>query len=38
VGENLLRDHHLESNDLLTSLNPTQVKRSAYAKLAWRFR
>ena len=37
VGQNLLHDHHLESNDQLTSLNPTQVKRSAYAKIAWRF-
>jgi len=37
VGQNLLRDHHLESNDMLTSLNPTQVKRSAYAKIAWHF-
>jgi iron complex outermembrane receptor protein len=37
VGQNLLRDHHLESNDMLTSVNPTQVKRSAYAKIAWRF-
>jgi len=37
VGQNLLRDHHLESNDMLTSLTPTQVKRSAYAKLVWRF-
>ncbi len=37
VGQNLLRDHHLESNDQLTSLNPTQAKRSAYAKIVWRF-
>jgi len=37
VGQNLLRDRHLESNDALTSLNPSQVKRSAYAKLVWRF-
>jgi len=37
VGQNLLQDHHLESNDQLTSLNPTQMKRSAYAKIAWRF-
>ena len=37
VGQNLLRDHHLESNDQLTSLNPTQMKRSAYAKIVWRF-
>lgn len=38
VGQNLLRDQHLESNDVLTSLNPTQAKRSAYAKIVWRFR
>lgn len=37
VGQNLVQDHHLESNDQLTSLDPTQVKRSAYAKIAWRF-
>jgi len=37
VGQNLLRDHHLESNDLLTSVNPSQIKRSAYAKITWRF-
>jgi iron complex outermembrane receptor protein len=37
VGQNLLRDRHLESNDLLTSVNSTQIKRSAYAKIAWRF-
>jgi iron complex outermembrane recepter protein len=38
VGQNLIRDHHLESDDMLTSLNPTQVKRGAYAKIAWHFR
>jgi iron complex outermembrane receptor protein len=37
VGQNLLQDHHLESNDMLTSVNPTQMKRSAYAKITWRF-
>jgi iron complex outermembrane receptor protein len=37
VGQNLLRDRHLESNDALTSVNPTLVKRSAYAKFTWRF-
>jgi len=37
VGQNLLRDRHLESNDQLTSLNPSQIKRSAYVKIAWRF-
>lgn len=37
VGQNLLHDRHLESDDALTSLNPSQVKRSAYAKIVWRF-
>jgi iron complex outermembrane receptor protein len=37
VGQNLLRDHHLESNDALTLVNPSLIKRSAYAKFTWRF-
>jgi hypothetical protein len=37
VGQNLLRDHHLEFNDAFQSVNSSQVKRSAYAKLTWRF-
>ena len=37
VGQNLLRDRHLESNDALTSLNPSQPKRSGYVKLTWQF-
>jgi iron complex outermembrane receptor protein len=37
VGQNLLRNLHVESNDIETGVNPTQVKRSAYAKLTWRF-
>jgi iron complex outermembrane receptor protein len=37
VGQNLLRDHHLESNDALTSVTPTQIKRSAYVKITWHF-
>jgi len=37
VGQNLIQDHHLESNDSLTSLNPSQVKRSAYMKVSWQF-
>lgn len=36
VGQNLLRDHHLEFvNDV--GARSTLVKRSAYAKLTWRF-
>ena len=37
VGQNLLRDHHLESNNVLTLVNPALMKRSAYGKLTWRF-
>jgi iron complex outermembrane receptor protein len=37
VGQNLLRDHHLEFNDELQSVNSSQVKRSAYAKFTWHF-
>jgi iron complex outermembrane receptor protein len=38
VGQNLLADHHLEFNDYLQSLDSTQIKRSAYAKITWHFR
>ena len=37
VGQNLLRDHHLESFDALTLVNSSLIKRSAYAKFTWRF-
>jgi hypothetical protein len=37
VGENLLHDRHLESNDALTIVNPALIKRSVYAKLRWQF-
>jgi hypothetical protein len=37
TAQNLLRDHHLESNDAVTSVNNGLVKRSAYGKIAWRF-
>jgi len=37
VGQNLLRDHHPEFNDVLQSVNTSQLKRSAYAKLTWQF-
>jgi len=37
VGQNLLRDHHLESLDALTLVNPALIKRSVYAKITWRF-
>jgi len=37
VGQNLLRDHHLEFDDDLEVVEPSQVKRSVYAKLTWHF-
>jgi iron complex outermembrane receptor protein len=37
VGQNLLQNLHVESNDLRTSVQPSQVKRSLYAKFAWTF-
>jgi iron complex outermembrane receptor protein len=37
VGQDLARDHHKEFNDILQSVNSSQVKRSAYAKFTWRF-
>ncbi len=37
VGQNLLRDHHLEFIDPAGSSRSTLIKRSAYAKFTWRF-
>lgn len=37
VGQNLLKDRHVESNDSQTGVNPTQVERNVYAKVTWRF-
>jgi iron complex outermembrane receptor protein len=37
VAQNLLHDHHLESNDAITLVNPALIKRSAYAKFTRRF-
>jgi iron complex outermembrane receptor protein len=37
VGQNLLRDHHPESNDIFTVVNASLVKRGAYAKIVWQF-
>jgi len=37
VGQNLLRDHHLEFIDSTGVSRSTLVKRSAYAKITWRF-
>jgi len=36
-GQNLLHDHHLESLDILTVVNSSLIKRSLFAKMAWRF-
>jgi len=37
VGQNLVRDHHLEFVDDTGSLRSTLIKRSAYARLTWQF-
>jgi hypothetical protein len=37
VGQNLLRDHHVEFNDPFQSVNSSHVKRSAYAKVTLQF-
>jgi iron complex outermembrane receptor protein len=37
VGQNLAQDHHLESMDISTLVNSSQIKRSAYAKIVWHF-
>jgi len=37
MGQNLLRDHHLEFADFSGATQSTLVKRSAYAKITWRF-
>jgi iron complex outermembrane receptor protein len=37
VGQNLLKDRHLEFEDAGGSMQSGLVKRSAYAKLTWRF-
>ena len=35
VGQNLLKDHHMEFEDVNGSMQSGQIKRSAYAKLTW---
>jgi iron complex outermembrane receptor protein len=37
VGQNLLADHHVEANDSYAVVNSSEVKRSAYAKMTWKF-
>jgi iron complex outermembrane receptor protein len=37
VGQNLLRDRHVESLDPRAGVNSSQVQRGAYAKISWKF-
>jgi iron complex outermembrane receptor protein len=37
VGQDLLRDHHLEFIDPIGASTSTLMKRSAYAKVSWQF-
>ena len=37
AGQNLLRDHHIESNSIDQIVVSSLVKRSAYAKVTWQF-
>ncbi len=37
VGQNLLRDHHVEFLDYTGATRSTLIKRSAYAKITWKF-
>jgi iron complex outermembrane recepter protein len=36
-GQNLLKQQHLEFDDVFGSMQSGQIRRSAYAKVAWRF-
>ena len=35
VGQNLAKDHHLESQDAISLVNSSQPKRSVFAKITW---
>jgi iron complex outermembrane receptor protein len=37
VGQNLVQDHHPESNDIFTIVNASQVKRGIFARLTKQF-
>jgi iron complex outermembrane recepter protein len=37
AGQDLLKDHHLEFEDVNGALQSSQVRRSGYAKITWRF-
>lgn len=36
-GQNLVKDHHFEFEDINGALQTGQIKRSAYAQITWRF-
>jgi len=36
-GAKPLSDHHLEFNSDIGIVNPSQIKRSTYAKMTWKF-
>lgn len=37
VGQNLLKDHHMEFEDINGSLQSGQIKRGGYVKVTWQF-
>lgn len=37
AGQNLLKDHHLEFDDVFGSMQSGQIKRSGYIKVTWQF-
>jgi outer membrane receptor protein involved in Fe transport len=37
VGQNLLQDHHLEFEDVNGALQSSQIRRSGFVKVTWRF-
>lgn len=37
VGQNLLKDHHMEFEDINGSMQSGQIKRSGYIKVTWQF-
>jgi iron complex outermembrane recepter protein len=37
VGQNLLKDQHVEFEDVFGSMQSSEIRRSAYAKFTWRF-
>jgi outer membrane receptor for monomeric catechols len=37
VGQNLLQDHHVEFEDVNGALQSSQIRRSGFVKVTWRF-